>query len=167
MLFRSRPDQHIHLVIRRPILSHKAVVATGIPVPKILSFFHSRCPYLFFVSLPPCTSWQRLTTPLNFPMRAAVPPLSGVFQQGGTRRAKRPVPWPMHAPAIPSHHEGNGFDLLFLVQAPNSFLFYIQLAISNSLTEEKAGHLCAVCQDLYFCPSLYPYPLFCQLPYCL
>ena len=51
----------------------------------------------------------------------------------------------MHAPAIPAHHERNSFDLLFLVQALSSFLFYMQLAISNRLLEEKAGHLYAVC----------------------
>ena len=51
----------------------------------------------------------------------------------------------MHAPAIPAYHEGNGFDLLFLVQALSSFLFYMQLAISNCLAEEKAGHLYEVC----------------------
>ena len=67
--FHHRPDQLIHLVIRRPILSHKAVVPTGISVPEILSFFHSRCPYLFFVSLPPCVSQQDFTAPLNLPMR--------------------------------------------------------------------------------------------------
>ena len=78
-------------------------------------------------------------------MRASVPPLSGVFQQRGTRRAKRTAPCPMYAPAIPAYHEGNGFDLLFLVQALSSFLFYMQLAISNCLAEEKAGRLCAVC----------------------
>ena len=47
--FHHRPDQRIHLLIRRPILSHKAVVTTGIFVPKVLLFFHSRCPYLFFI----------------------------------------------------------------------------------------------------------------------
>ena len=78
-------------------------------------------------------------------MRASVPPLPGVFQQGGTRRTKRLTPCPMYAPAIPMHHEGNGFDLLFLVQALCSFLFYMQLVCSNRLTEEKAGHLYAVC----------------------
>ena len=70
-------------------------------------------------------------------MRASVPPLSGVFQQRIARRTKRLTPCPMYAPAIPAHHEGNGFDLLFLVQALSSFLFYIQLAISNFLAEEK------------------------------
>ena len=78
-------------------------------------------------------------------MRASVPPLSGVFQQSIARRAKRFTPSPMHAPAISAHHEGNSFDLLFLVQAPNSFLFYMQLVSSNCLSEEKAGHLYAVC----------------------
>ena len=34
------PDQLIHLVIRRPILSHKAVVPTGIFVPEVLVFLH-------------------------------------------------------------------------------------------------------------------------------
>ena len=67
--FHHRPDQRIHLLIRRPILSHKAVVPTGISVPEILSFFHSRCPYLFFVSLPPCVSQQDFTAPLNLPLR--------------------------------------------------------------------------------------------------
>ena len=43
------PDQCIHLVICCPILSHEAVVTTGIFVPEGLSFFHSRCPYLFFI----------------------------------------------------------------------------------------------------------------------
>ena len=38
--FYNRPDQHIHLVIRRPILSHKAVVTSGIFVPEILVFSH-------------------------------------------------------------------------------------------------------------------------------
>ena len=82
---------------------------------------------------------------IYLPVRASVPPLPGVFQQGGTRRAKRPAPCPMHAPAIPAHHEGNSFDLLFLVQAPNSFLFYTRLVSSNCLSEEKAGRLYAVC----------------------
>ena len=36
----DRPDQLIHLVIRRPILSHKAVVTSGIFVPEILVFLH-------------------------------------------------------------------------------------------------------------------------------
>ena len=83
--------------------------------------------------------------PLNFPVQASVPPLSGVFQQCIARRTKRLAPCPMHAPTIPAHHEGNGFDLLFLVQALSSFLFYMQLAISNCLAEEKAGHLYEVC----------------------
>ena len=91
--------------------------------------------------------------PLDFPVRASVPPLSGVFQQGGTRRAKRPAPCPMHAPAIPAHHEGNGFDLLFLVQAPKSFLSHNWLARSNRLPEEKAGHLYAVCLFLMRRPA--------------
>ena len=47
--FHHRPDQLIHLFVCRPILSHKAVVTTGIFVPEGLSFFHSRCPYLFFI----------------------------------------------------------------------------------------------------------------------
>ena len=47
--FHDWPEQRIHLLIRRPILSHKAVVTTGIFVPEGLSFFHSRCPYLFFI----------------------------------------------------------------------------------------------------------------------
>ena len=83
--------------------------------------------------------------PLNFPVQASVPLLSGVFQQCIARRAKRFTPSPMHAPTIPAHHEGNGFDLLFLVQSPISFLFYMQLVASNRLPEEKAGHLYAVC----------------------
>ena len=36
----DRPDQLIHLVIRRPILSHKAVVTSGIFIPEILVFLH-------------------------------------------------------------------------------------------------------------------------------
>ena len=40
LCFHDRPDQLIHLVIRRPILSHKAVVPTGIFVPEILVFLH-------------------------------------------------------------------------------------------------------------------------------
>ena len=47
--FHHRPDQLIHLFVCRPILSHKAVVTSGIFVPEGLSFFHSRCPYLFFI----------------------------------------------------------------------------------------------------------------------
>ena len=129
----------------RPIPSHKAVVPIGISVPEGLSFFHSRCPYLFFVSLPPCASQKGFKVPLDFPVRASVSPLPGVFQQYIARRAKRLAPCSMHAPAIPTHHEGNSFDLLFLVQAPNSFLFYTQLVSSNCLMEEKAGHLYAVC----------------------
>jgi len=38
--FHHRPDQCIHLVICCPILSHKAVVPTGIFVPKVLVFLH-------------------------------------------------------------------------------------------------------------------------------
>ena len=38
--FYNRPDQCIHLVIRRPILSHKAVIPPGIFVPEILVFLH-------------------------------------------------------------------------------------------------------------------------------
>ena len=83
--------------------------------------------------------------PLNFPVQASVPPLSGVFQQCIARRTKRLTPCPMHATTIPAHHEGNGFDLLFLVQVLKSFLFYMQLAKPNRLVEEKAGHLYAVC----------------------
>ena len=79
------------------------------------------------------------------PVRASVPPLPGVFQQCVARWTKRFAPCPMHAPAIPAHHEGNSFDLLFLVQAPISFLFCMQLVPSNRLSEEKAGHLYAVC----------------------
>ena len=37
-------------------------------------------------------------------------------------------PCPMHAPAISAHHEGNGFDLLFLVQALCSFLLCISVS---------------------------------------
>ena len=95
--------------------------------------------------LPHCASRKGFKVPLNFPMRASVPPLSGVFQQCIARRAKCPAPCPTHTPTIPAHHEGNGFDLLFLVQAPNSFLSYMQLVASNRLLEEKAGHLYAVC----------------------
>ena len=94
---------------------------------------------------PHCAYRKGFKVPLNFPVRASVPPLSGVFQQSIARRAKRLTPCPMHAPAIPAHHEGNGFDLLFLVQAPISFLFYMQLVTSNRLPEEKAGRLYAVC----------------------
>ena len=83
--------------------------------------------------------------PLNFPLQASVPPLSGVFQQCIARRTKRLAPCPMHATTIPAHHEGNGFGLLFLVQVLKSFLFYTQLAQSNRLVEEKADHLYAVC----------------------
>ena len=79
--------------------------------------------------------------PLNFPLQASVPPLSGVFQQCIARRTKRLTPCPMHATTIPAHHEGNGFGLLFLVQVLKSFLFYTQLAQSNRLVEEKADHL--------------------------
>ena len=74
-------------------------------------------------------------------MRASVPPLSGVFQQRIARRTKRLTPCPMYAPAIPAHHEGNGFDLLFLVRVLKFILFYTQLVYSNRLVEEKAGHL--------------------------
>ena len=38
--FHDRPDQLIHLLIRRPILSHKAVVPIGIFVPEVLVFLH-------------------------------------------------------------------------------------------------------------------------------
>ena len=38
--FHDRPDQLIHLVIRRPILSHEAVVTSGIFVPEILMSSH-------------------------------------------------------------------------------------------------------------------------------
>ena len=61
---------------------------------------------------------------LHFSVQASVPPLSGVFQQCIARRTKRLAPCPMHATTIPAHHEGNGFDLLFLVQVLKSFLFY-------------------------------------------
>ena len=83
--------------------------------------------------------------PLNFPVQASVPPLSGVFQQCIARRTKRLTPCPMHATTIPAHHEGNGFDLLFLVQVLKPFLFYTRLVNSNHLVEEKAGHLYVVC----------------------
>ena len=92
-----------------------------------------------------CASRKGFKVPLNFPVQASVPPLSGVFQQCIARRTKRLAPCPMHAPTIPAHHEGNGFDLLFLVQVLKSFLFYTQLVSSNRLVEEKAGHLYAVC----------------------
>ena len=98
-----------------------------------------------FVYLPHCASRKGFKVPLNFPVQASVPPLSGVFQQCIARRTKRLAPCPMHAPTIPAHHEGNGFDLLFLVQVLKSFLFYTQLVYSNRLVEEKAGHLYAVC----------------------
>ena len=39
--FYNRPEQRIHLLIRRPILSHKAVVPSGIFVPEGLVFSHS------------------------------------------------------------------------------------------------------------------------------
>ena len=104
--FHHRLDQLIHLFVCRPILSHKAVVPTGISVPEGLSFTHG------------CLS----------PHAGIFPPLPGVFQQGGTRRTKRLAPCPMHTPAIPMHHEGNSFDLLFLVQAPNSFLLCISVS---------------------------------------
>ena len=94
---------------------------------------------------PHCASRKGFNVPLNFPVQASVPPLSGVFQQCIARRTKRLAPCPMHAPTIPAHHEGNGFDLLFLVQVLKSFLFYTQLVSSNHLVEEKAGHLYAVC----------------------
>ena len=95
--------------------------------------------------LPHCASRKGFKVPLNFPVQASVPPLSGVFQQCIARRTKRLTPCPMHATTIPAHHEGNGFDLLFLVQVLKSFLFYTQLVYSNRLVEEKAGHLYAVC----------------------
>lgn len=41
----DRPDQLIHLFVCRPILSHKAVVTSGIFVPEILVFLHR---YHFF-----------------------------------------------------------------------------------------------------------------------
>jgi len=59
-------------------------------------------------------------------MRASVPPLSGVFQQGGTRRAKRLTSCPMYAPAIPAHYKGGGLY----------FLRIFKLAISNCLAEK-------------------------------
>ena len=82
---------------------------------------------------------------LVVPCRASVPPLPGVFQQAHCTPGK--ASRPMYAPAIAMHHEGNGFDLLFLVQALSSFLFYIQLAASNSLSEEKQ----ATCMQSAFC----------------
>ena len=52
----DRPDQLIHLVIRRPILSHKAVVTSGIFVPKVLVFTHG---YLSpRVGICPAASWR-------------------------------------------------------------------------------------------------------------
>jgi len=71
-----------------------------------------------------CASRKGFKVPLNFPLQASVPPLSGVFQQCIARRTKRLAPCPMHATTIPAHHEGNGFGLLFLVQVLKSFLFY-------------------------------------------
>ena len=94
---------------------------------------------------PHCASRKGFNVPLNFPVQASVPPLSGVFQHCIACRAKCPAPCPMHATTIPAHHEGNGFDLLFLVQVLKSFLFYTQLVSSNRLAEEKTGHLYAVC----------------------
>ena len=41
---------------------------------------------------------------------------------------KAPRPLSLHAPAIPAHHEGNSFDLLFLVQALSSFLLCISVS---------------------------------------
>ena len=92
-----------------------------------------------------CAYRKGFKVPLNFLVQASVPPLSGVFQQCIARRTKRLAPCPMHAPTIPAHHEGNGFDLLFLVQVLKSFLFYTRLVSSNHLVEEKAGHLYVVC----------------------
>ena len=107
----------------RPILSHKAVVPTGSSVPEGLVFTHG---YLSpRAGICPAALW-RIPAALRTP-------------------GKVPAPSPMHAPAIPAHHEGNSFDLLFLVQSPNSFLFYMQLVSSNCLSGEKAGHLYAVC----------------------
>ena len=94
---------------------------------------------------PHCAYRKGFKVPLNFPVQASVPPLSGVFQQCIACRTKRLAPCPMHTPTIPAHHEGNGFDLLFLVQVLKSFLFYTWLVSSNHLVEEKAGHLYAVC----------------------
>ena len=101
--------------------------------------------YSHFVENQNCASRKGFKVPLNFPVQASVPPLSGVFQQCIARRTKRLAPCPMHATTIPAHHEGNGFGLLFLVQVLKSFLFYTQLAQSNRLVEEKADHLYAVC----------------------
>ena len=42
--FHHRPDQPIHLLIRRPVLSHEAVVPTGILVPEALAFVHGYRP---------------------------------------------------------------------------------------------------------------------------
>jgi len=36
--FHDRPEESIHLLICRPILSHKAVIPAGIPVPEIFVF---------------------------------------------------------------------------------------------------------------------------------
>ena len=62
-----------------------------------------------------CAYRKGFKVPLKFPVQASVPPLSGVFQQCIARRTKRLAPCPMHATTIPANHEGNGFDLLFLV----------------------------------------------------
>ena len=80
--------------------------------------------YSHFVENQNCASRKGFKVPLNFPVQASVPPLSGVFQQCIARRTKRLAPCPMHATTIPAHHEGNGFGLLFLVQVLKSFLFY-------------------------------------------
>ena len=107
----------------RPILLHKAVVTPGIFVPKILSFTHG------------CLS----------PRAGICPAAAGRIPAGRHTPGKVHRPCPMYAPAIPAHHEGNGFDLLFLAQSPISFLLYMQLSSSNRLPEEKAGHLYAGC----------------------
>jgi len=64
------------------------------------------------------------------PVRASIPPLSGVFQQGGTRRTKFLAPLSHVRPAIPAHREGDGFALFCI----------LKLVISNYLVEEKAGY---------------------------
>ena len=42
--FHHWPDQPIHLLIRRPVLSHEMVVPTGILVPEALAFVHGYRP---------------------------------------------------------------------------------------------------------------------------
>ena len=78
-------------------------------------------------------------------MRAPFAPLPGVFQQGGTRRAKCLT----LVPCTPRQYRRTmrvtvsiSFSL-FKLYVP--FCSVFQLAISNRLVEEKAGRLCAVC----------------------